>query len=369
MMMLSLDDREWREFFIDEVCVIHSGVRLTKAEMLLGNTPFIGSSDSNNGITAFTGSTNSSKKRNVLGVNYNGSVVESFYHPYDALFSDDVKQLEIMHETPTEYMYLFLKAVILKQKSKYAYGYKFNAERMKRQIILLPIDQDGKPDWQFMNDYIKEHKEHLIRRQIAFLEHEIDSIGGGAPRFQRTRIQDADWRAFTVGELFQSFINGKGKGLNHLKRVAHGGIEYIGATNRNEGVLCFVGIDTETASMIQEGNCIGFIRNGDGSAGYAIYRARDFISTSDVMYGYADWLNESTGRFFVVAQNMIKAKYSHGHKRSAARLMSDKVMLPAGEDGSPDWGLMESYEKQHRLRKLEMNKRFLSDQIKVANLV
>lgn len=179
MMMLSLDDREWREFFIDEVCVIHSGVRLTKAEMLLGNTPFIGSSDSNNGITAFTGSTNSSKKRNVLGVNYNGSVVESFYHPYDALFSDDVKQLEIMHETPTEYMYLFLKAVILKQKSKYAYGYKFNAERMKRQIILLPIDQDGKPDWQFMNDYIKEHKEHLIRRQIAFLEHEIDSIGGG----------------------------------------------------------------------------------------------------------------------------------------------------------------------------------------------
>lgn len=113
--------------------------------------------------------------------------------------------------------------------------------------------------------------------------------------------------------------------------------------------------------MIQEGNCIGFIRNGDGSAGYAIYRARDFISTSDVMYGYADWLNESTGRFFVVAQNMIKAKYSHGHKRSAARLMSDKVMLPAGEDGSPDWGFMESYEKQHRLRKLEMNKRFLSD--------
>lgn len=26
-----------------------------------------------------------------------------------------------------------------------------------------------------------------------------------------------------------------------------------------------------------------------GSAGYAIYREGKFISTSDVMYGYADW--------------------------------------------------------------------------------
>ncbi|WP_368103219.1 hypothetical protein [Bifidobacterium pseudocatenulatum] len=41
--------------------------------------------------------------------------------------------------------------------------------------------------------------------------------------------------------------------------------------------------------MILEGNCIGFIKNGDGSAGFAIYKAEQFISTSDVLYdGYAD---------------------------------------------------------------------------------
>lgn len=151
-----------------------------------------------------------------------------------------------------------------------------------------------------------------------------------------------------------------------MKKVKRGGIEYIGATNRNDGVLCFVEVDSEAAKMIQPGNCIGFIRNGDGSAGYAIYREGEFISTSDVMYGYADWLNESTGRFFVVAQDKIKAKYSHGHKRSAERLKSDRVMFPVKTDGNPDWAYMEKYEKRLRLQKLKTSRRFLRKQLSVA---
>lgn len=362
--MLSLSDREWEEYFIEDVCIIHSGVRLTKADMIPGDTPFIGSSDSNNGVTAFTGSTNSSLKKNVLGVNYNGSVVENFYHPYEALFSDDVKQLEILHDNPTEYMYLFLKVVILKQKSKYAYGYKFNAERMRRQIILLPSNAEGNPDWEFMGAYIKERKDQLVQKQIAFLEGEILRIGGGYIDFKEEK---AEWQPFSIGELFHTFTNGKGKGLNHLNKVQYGGIEYIGATNRNDGVLCFVEVNSESAKMIQPGNCIGFIRNGDGSAGYAIYREGEFISTSDVMYGYADWLNESTGRFFVVAQDKIKAKYGHGHKRSAERLKGDRVMLPIDSDGNPDWLYMERYEKGLRLKKLIASRRFLDAQLRIAN--
>lgn len=161
---------EWREFSIADICIVHSGVRLTKADMLPGYTPFVGSSDSNNGVTAFTGSANSSLKKNVLGVNYNGSVVVGFYHAYDALFSDDVKQLEVLHDAPTEYMYLFLKVAILKQKSKYAYGYKFNAERMKRQIILLPATAEGNPDWEFMEGCVRALKRRLIKEQLGFLK-------------------------------------------------------------------------------------------------------------------------------------------------------------------------------------------------------
>lgn len=135
---LKLSDRAWREFEIGEICNIKSGVRLTKQDMMKGDRPFIGATDSNNGITEFISNINGSLDKNVLGVNYNGSVVESFYHPYECIFSDDVKRLELKNGLGNQWTYLFLKSSILKQKEKYQYGYKFNAQRMEKQKILLP---------------------------------------------------------------------------------------------------------------------------------------------------------------------------------------------------------------------------------------
>ena len=36
--------------------------------------------------------------KNVLGVNYNGSVVENFYHPYECIFSEDVKRISFKED-------------------------------------------------------------------------------------------------------------------------------------------------------------------------------------------------------------------------------------------------------------------------------
>lgn len=90
-----LDEKDWAAFKLTDVFKINPGKRLTVSDMKMGNTPFIGASDSNNGITNFISNRNASFDRNVLGVNYNGSVVENFYHPYDCLFSDDVKRFHL----------------------------------------------------------------------------------------------------------------------------------------------------------------------------------------------------------------------------------------------------------------------------------
>ena len=154
--MSSLNEKVWSEFWMEDIVSIGSGVRLTKANQEEGNRPFIGSSDSNNGVTEFVSNTNNSLDRNVLGVNYNGSVVENFYHPYEAIFSDDVKRIHWQDERQEDrYTYLFLKQAILQQKVKYAYGYKFNAGRMKRQKIMLPVKEDGIPDYDYMRQYIQ----------------------------------------------------------------------------------------------------------------------------------------------------------------------------------------------------------------------
>jgi len=151
-----IEEKEFLEFEIEKLFEVKSGKRLTKADMKKGNKPFIGATDSNNGITAFVSNTNTSEDSNVLGVNYNGSVVENFYHPYKAIFSDDVKRLSFKEIEDNKHLFLFVKTQILKQKAKYQYGYKFNGTRMNRQKIMLPVNDQNEPDYDYMENYMKQ---------------------------------------------------------------------------------------------------------------------------------------------------------------------------------------------------------------------
>ena len=160
----------WQVFLIRDILIISAGKRLTKADMQIGNRPFIGATDNyiNNGITEWVNNTNESIDQNLLGVNYNGSVGEVFYHPYECIFSDDVKRLHLKKQLDSKYILLFIKTAIVQQKIKYAYGYKFNEQRMLKQPIMLPCTPEGTPDWQYMENYMR----HIESQQIVkYLQH------------------------------------------------------------------------------------------------------------------------------------------------------------------------------------------------------
>lgn len=145
------------------------------------------------------------------------------------------------------------------------------------------------------------------------------------------------WKNFPLCELFPTLVAGKSKGLNHIKKTDRG-ISYLGATNQNNGVLCFVDRDE---CIVQKGNCIAFIRNGEGSMGYAVYKAEDFIATSDMTLGYNDHLNRYTGTFITTIADRVRGKYNFGYKRSANRLYKEIITLPVDDNGFPDWEFME----------------------------
>ena len=166
------DKIDWKEFFLSDICNIDSGVRLTKANMVDGNIPFIGATDSNNGITNFVSNMNASHDKNVLGVNYNGSVVENFYHPYSCVFSDDVKRVSFKDEQgQNKYCYMFLKQMILQQKEKYRYAYKFNGDRMSRQKIMMPVDENNVINYVSIEKFIKA-------KEMNFIVNIIENLGG-----------------------------------------------------------------------------------------------------------------------------------------------------------------------------------------------
>jgi len=167
-----LEHKNWKAFFIEDIFDIKSGVRLTKENMLEGKKPFIGSSAENNGITAFVSNENKSLDENTLGVNYNGSVVENFYHPYQCIFSDDVKRFHLKDIKNDKYVFLFMKNSILKQKIRFEYGYKFNEFHMKKTKIMLPaIEVNNKfiPDYQYMKIYMKKLEYRQIIRYLIYL--------------------------------------------------------------------------------------------------------------------------------------------------------------------------------------------------------
>ena len=180
---ITIEATSWKEFFLEDIVTIGNGKRLTKADMQCGNIPFIGASEMNNGITGYTSSVNESIDNNVLGVNYNGSVGFSFYHPYNAIFSDDVKRVKwIDRQHNNKYTLLFLSSMIRQQKIKYAYGYKFNTKRMQRQKIMLPVTNDDFINWQFMEEYMKAKEQAILEHTIKTLcKHLIyNELTGGA---------------------------------------------------------------------------------------------------------------------------------------------------------------------------------------------
>ncbi|MGG3573880.1 restriction endonuclease subunit S [Bacillus gobiensis] len=150
---LDLYDREWKEFVYTELFNVLKGRRVVKQKIKPGNTPFVASIDSNNGIREFC-DLPPLFPGNVITVNYNGSVGESFYQSDPFWASDDVNVLVPKFEL-NPYIAMFLITIIKKEKYRFNYGRKWHKERMENSIIKLPINTKGIPDWNFMDVYIK----------------------------------------------------------------------------------------------------------------------------------------------------------------------------------------------------------------------
>lgn len=177
------------------------------------------------------------------------------------------------------------------------------------------------------------------------------------------KLNEKEWKPIQIVKLFDDISAGKISNASKFEKSDIGEIEYVAATNRNNGCLYFLKDSGSLQKKIQSGNCIGFIKDGNGSAGYSIYKFENFTSTVNVIYGYANWLNLNNGLFFVASQDKIKEKYSHGYKRNLSHLKGDKVMLPVTDQGEPDYRYMEEYTKSKRKEFISRYKAFVKKQM------
>ena len=333
---MELTNRVWKEFFIEDIFKIKSGKRLTKADMVNGNIPFIGATDSNNGITEFIANKNTSLDKNVLGVNYNGSVVYNFYHSYEAVFSDDVKRLSFKEIEGNKYTFLFVKALILQQKSKYEYGYKFNGERMKRQKILLPINSKGKPDYAFMENYMKQKETELLEKYenlVSLTEQNIKLN------------PEIEWKEFRIGDVF-SVSTGALLPKDILKK---GKIARLTATDNNNGIFDFYEpVNHKNYREISNFISVSFL----GSVFYHPYKASLDMKIHAVQIPNLE-LNRYVAEFLVFCFKRMASTSSYGNQLSSTDLPKKKILLPINNNGQPDFVYMENYMKALETDKLK----------------
>lgn len=176
---LKLKTDEWKWFRYDEIFDIKHGFYNKKPEDNPdGDIPFIGATDSNNGVTSHsdletiaittkTGDGNNAPMEekifeNCIAVTNNGSVGYAYYQAKPFTCTHDVNPLYLKGHKLTPNIALFLCTLIEKERFRWAYGRKWRPIRMPSSMIKLPAIKkmvDGKevvePDWQFMEDYIK----------------------------------------------------------------------------------------------------------------------------------------------------------------------------------------------------------------------
>lgn len=169
----NLDISTWKTFLYSEIFDIRKGFYNKKPDHTeLGNIPFLGAIAGNNGVTEYytyneiatatkTGDAPNSPigqklfPPNAVCVTNNGSVGYAYFQPTRFTCSHDVNPLYRKDGEFNAFTGQFVATVIMHDRYRWDYGRKWRPVRMINSTIKLPATPEGKPDWQYMENYIK----------------------------------------------------------------------------------------------------------------------------------------------------------------------------------------------------------------------
>ena len=336
--MIKLNDRacnvtlpsvdEWGSFRLDELFTISRG-RLAKKPSDIGEVPYISSSGMNNGLNE---SFNIDGKyivradlSPVITVANNGSVGSTFVQEFSFAASSDVSVLEPIFNSNTDAL-LFIKVVIERSKNLYGYGRKWGLEKMRSSIIKLPALENGEPDWELMEKYIKQFEETKLL-EIQETDYK-DNV---------TLPSVDEWGSFRLDELFSI-----SRGRLAKKPSDIGEVPYISSSGMNNGLNESFNIDGKYIVRADLSPVITVANNG--SVGSTFVQEFSFAASSDVSVLEPIFNSNTDALLFIkVVIERSKNLYGYGRKWGLEKMRSSIIKLPVLENGNPDWILIERY--------------------------
>ena len=169
----SLNEIEWKAFVIKDIADVYSGHDIYAQERIDGTTPLVTAVGTNNGIGHFIGNENTSRAEKSISVVRNGaSVCKAFYHKYSALYGNDCRRMKLKH-SDSEFANLFITQMIEMQNKAFSYSRKLGTERLQNLRIMLPVTDDGTPDYEYMEQYAKNLMLRKYKQYLAYLDSKV----------------------------------------------------------------------------------------------------------------------------------------------------------------------------------------------------
>ena len=366
---MKLSDREWKDFPVPYVFQkIQRGKRLKKADHISGIVPYVSSTANNNGVDGYIEAIEGTRTfENCISLANSGSVGTAFYEPFVFVASDHVTSLK--RENTSQYVYLFLTAVLEQQGSNFNFNREINDLRIRKMRIMLPVNSNDEPDYQFMEDYMKElmvakrkqYQEYVEQRLVKL---GIDDVKNTKRGGYSLELESKEWKIFIVGDLFSV----KRPIARNKDQYENGNVPFVASGSGNNGVMkCCKPHKNEE---LDNTGCIT-VSPVDGSVFYHPY---NFLGRggagSSILMLYADNINLYNGQFIAkMIANTCACKYTYGHMGNKDSIKHERIMLPVNDNGEPNYEFMEDCGRRMMAKKYIQYLKYLESTCESSDLL
>ena len=347
--MEKLSEKEWSTETIGDAFSV-SGTTTTHPSKLAanGSTPRITCASVNNGLDNCYGN-EPTEQGGVLTVD-SATVGTVLFQPSDFIATDHVEKIS-GDKAFSEAEGLFIKTCIdVSAAGKYQYGYKFSQNRIKRQKLMLPVDDKGNPDYAYMTLYSTEVRGGMLMRYKNFIAGQLSQL----EHKDIPALDEKEWGHFLIPDVFPGIQRGK-----RLKNADHvpGVIPYVSSTAENNGVDDYVEATAGTRSFK---DCISLANSG--SVGTAFYEPFEFVASDHVTSLKREGTSKFVYLFLATTIERQGSNFNFNREINDARIKKMQVMLPVTAEGEPDYEYMEQYAKNMMLCKYKQYIAFINRQ-------
>ena len=147
-----VDTREWGEFRVGELFAQERGKEKAPKQNEPGDCPLIQETNNNSGFDRMVVPTKVIKGNSItVSINYAQNV---FYQADDFCASVNIAVLRNSHLN--RYNSQFVCSVLRNAHQKFDYTSKISKELLNKEMIMLPVDKTGQPDWAYMEEYMRK---------------------------------------------------------------------------------------------------------------------------------------------------------------------------------------------------------------------